>query len=450
MVFLIVNAVIILLCVLAIWKPATAFGSAISVFSFEQWAQVHDSYFAQNSSFLNIAQGVIVLLAVMGVAARMRNPLQPFPVVSYYIIGLLTLALVSCLWSINFQLSFYLYQDAVPYLIAFVLLLPLTINCTDDVRVAVVSALVTGTIVLLLIQFGTELHRWGRSVEIKEGIVTKGGEVRTRATPLAPATLAGHIIVMICLMNFRKLDRIWYLLLWGVAPLGFWVCIRSDTRGQYFASILVVVVLFGVGRGVKRIGGLAFGAMVAGAIIAFGWYFLSQFGSSGRWGLSAMVDNYMETRFDASLTMLRIWMNSSPHNVLLGLGSSTSFDPNVLDNFPHVLPVEILCQLGLPGLTIYTVAIILVFMSARRTLRLVADMPPERGLLTTLFGLFLFELLRSMKEWPMLYHVYLFSFGIMVARFELLVRREVRERHRKKHQQMVKQVQAAAVPVGAA
>src|SRR5690606_4903504 len=100
-----VNAILILLCVLALWKPATCLGSAVCVYSFEQWTQVHSSYFAQHSSYLNYAQGVIVLLGVISVTSRSWNPLKPFPVVGYYVAALFALAFLSCLWSINFALS---------------------------------------------------------------------------------------------------------------------------------------------------------------------------------------------------------------------------------------------------------------------------------------------------------------------------------------------------------
>lgn len=445
MIFILVNAVILTLIALAIWKPATCLGSAIGVFSFEQWAQVQDPYFAQHSSYLNIAQGFIVLIGVMAVTARTWNPLKPFPMIGIYIVGLFVLAFISCLWSVDPSLSFFLYKDAFPYIIAFIFLLPLTITCTDDVRTAIISSLAMGTVVLLMILLGTKLHRWGRSIEVEGGLVTRSGEIRNRATPLAPATLAGHVIVMVCLTNFRKLDRIWYLLLWGVLPLGFYICLRSGTRGQYFAAIIVIVTLFGPGRGIKRIGGLMFGMLMAMGVIAFAWYFLAEFGSSGRWGLSNMIQNYSETRLGASKILMKHWLDSSPIRLFFGLGSSASYSPSILGSFPHILPVEILCQLGIVGFTVFWVIIGMTVASAVRTFRMVMDRPAERGLLICLTGLFAFEFLRSLKEWPMVYHVYLFAFCMMIGRFELLVRRELgRERQRELAWQAARQTPGVA------
>jgi hypothetical protein len=207
--------------------------------------------------------------------------------------------------------------------------------------------------------------------------------------------------------------------------------VKSGSRGQTVSIIFCGLCFLPYSRRFKDINsfiGLAFSVMVFAAITL---WLLAKLttdentpGVGDRWTWNGFVGSYQEGRLNTGLTLLRAWANSGPLAWFVGLGSSGSFDPKILGFYPHIVFLEVLGELGIVGFIMLWLLPIFTFQNLREVWVYVKDDPEDRGLIASLGGLILFEIMMSFKQGSLLSSHVCFAFVIMLGRITLTMRQQ--------------------------
>lgn len=401
-------------------KPAAALAAVLCTYGLEQWAQSQSSFFVEHTALTNIVTGLIVVLGVSLRALRGTPLVASYPRIGLMVLALFLYAALSVFWSVDLSVSTAQWARAWPYLVALVVLPPLLVTDLEDLRTGFMATLVLGSIIILLLLLTSD---WGgrRIILQKTGWwsrTEKGG------SPLALASLAGYVSLICLLMNFHGLGRIWQLIRWGVIAASLFVCFQSGSRGQLIALAAAAITFLPLSRRMRSVKGfLATAISLTVLFVAISWAFDQlTHEQTRRWEWDRMVKSYQSNRVQMSLTLLQHWAAGGPLRWLVGLGNSASWSPAILGIYPHVVAVEVLAELGLIGLTMYTGVVAGTLVALRRLARSVRDHPTARGVTSALGALFLFELILTFKQGSMLGNQLLFAFATIIGVMSLSVR----------------------------
>lgn len=218
-------------------------------------------------------------------------------------------------------------------------------------------------------------------------------------------------------MNFSGLTRVWQILRWGVVAMAAFICFQSGSRGQTLALFIVLVIFLPLSRRIRNIQGFV-ATMVSIGLVALvaSWGFDQLTEAQGkRWDLDRMLVHYETGRFDPAMRLLTVWGDSNPLRWIIGLGSAASFAPEIIGFYPHLVPLEVLGELGVIGFVLFLVIIVRTFLLVKRSSGYVTQDPPLRGLVATIGGLFLFEFILCFKQGSLLGSTNLFAFAILVG-----------------------------------
>jgi hypothetical protein len=256
-------------------------------------------------------------------------------------------------------------------------------------------------------------------------IVFYGVGMPSYGNPLAPAQLAGNVAFAALFLKFRHNWKIWEVLKWVVIALNLALVVRSGSRGQLIAAILLMGLALPFSQQIRSIKGWIVIAIAMSSIVSITYWALELFWGedqkiSGpmaeRWSEQAM-SGAMFGRFESVLLLMRLWF-STPITLLFGLGNSTSYNPSVLGIYPHFVPVEILCEEGLIGFGIFVSIFLLSIRSIVRTYMKLKHDEIGRNAFIVLCLMFLYAFLLSLKQGSMLGSLSLFTFAIVLGRLE--------------------------------
>lgn len=417
----------------SIKQPCIMVAAAVCVFGFEQWAQVKMPFFVHNSTVLNIYVGVFTLLGVITVALRGHNPLNPFPTGVKLVYAIYIYGYVSIIWSINARQSAVIMGAYGPYIASSVFLAPLLVYRPEHFKKALLTAVLMGTIIMVLLITGTKIHDWGRTIVLEHNVkvLDKGGEYTDRLSPLAIAEMGGQVALIVMLMNFSGLQRIWSLARWFIVALGFFLIVRSGSRGQLLAIFVVGITFFGASRSQSKAGqavrSVVSLALLAGLAIAT----MLVLDAFDRWNVESMTEDYQQTRFETSSILLSYWFQSSPLRWIFGLGGAASWDDRILGAYCHVQPVEVLAEFGVIGFGLYVAIIYQLFRSWLNVTKIYRADPQKRGMSVALAALFSFTFILSLKQGSFIGTPMFGMFAIMLFRYEALAVRELAEERAK-------------------
>jgi hypothetical protein len=243
--------------------------------------------------------------------------------------------------------------------------------------------------------------------------------------PLAPAQIAGNVAFATLFLKFKHKIKIWALLKWIVIALNLALIVKSGSRGQLIAAILLMGLALPFSQQIHSIKGWIVIAITISSIASITYWTLDLFwgGSqkiggqiAGRWSEETMSED-MAGRFDNVLLLMRLWF-STPMTLLFGLGNSTSYDPRVIGIYPHFVPAEILCEEGLIGFVLFILILLLTIRSVVHTYEKVKHNEQDRSVLVVLCLMFLYAFILSMKQGSMIGNLDLFMFVIMIGKFE--------------------------------
>ncbi|MEX0776993.1 MAG: O-antigen ligase family protein [Phycisphaeraceae bacterium] len=393
--------------VLALFRPGVAIGVLLCTYGLEQALQAHSAWFGVHQTAVNYATALLVLFTAAALFVRGRLRAVRYPPVGWLVLGLLAWAAASTLWSVDRTETIAQIVRFAPYLGAFCVLMPLCMVNMRDVRDAFWTVLLLGAALLALM---SRAEWQGRSVILELGPGGEGGN------PLAIASLAGQVAIIVVLMNYAGVARVWQVMRWFLLALALYIGVRSGSRGQVLAMIVCIAVFLPFSRRLKRLSGW-FGAMTAMAVFGtVAYWIMTQFATDGRWDIASMQEAYAGGRMDMVGQVLAAWANAGPARWVMGLGSSASF--KLVGYYPHFVPGEILAELGLVGFTLYLAILVLTARALWQLYQRCRDFNEARGLVVTLAGLVIFELILTCKQGSMLGSPVFFGLLILVSRID--------------------------------
>ena len=415
---------------LAAWclaRPSVILSMIFLLFALDQWGFALASGYLPSAAFTNyLAAGMtamaIVILYMFGKPHRFLSGPAFWLVVALFSYAFMSIYWVTVpgkamgIWAVNFQ-----------YILVFILGAPLLIQEIDDLEVPMRALLLLGTPFIFCLDFMLD---WGY-----RGFYVNGELVRL---PLALAQFGGYMMILGAL--FGPKQSYWVLLRIAAVVLGALLIVKTGARGQFISAVLCGAVLFGLGRAgfspIKLVLATVFGAVfVVIAYVGAISYMKSDpnlQATAGRWAFDRLTEDYGERsiRVQRIEAMIDAW-KESPGTMVIGLGNSAAYDPNITDCtspvgcYPHNLWVEILTEEGLIGFGLYLALVLYVGVAAVRAISDPSVDDDHKGALKVLFAFMIFELILSLKQGSLLGNWRFFLFAILLDRSINLLYRPV-------------------------
>jgi len=398
---------------ITLWKyPGVALAGVLCMFGLEQWGQATTTFFAQHHTATNYLIGGILVLAILAQGFKSGfSFLSGYPTIGWLILVLFLYAFASTQWAPRPSISLDLWNARWPYIVSMIVLSPLLITQTRDLRSVNIGLLIIGGLLVVLLLF---FVKWDhRRIVLDHEL----------GNPLAVSSMAGMIVLVAVLTDPWPNAKLWFPVKWVLVGLSLALIVKSATRGQLLATFLACVACWPISRRLANLRQFAvLGSIVGFLGVATGWAlqeFSSQqvYGGSGsRWSEHSAQED-ISGRLSNAIFLVRLAFES-PDTLLIGLGNSAAYDPRLLGIYPHFVPLEVLAEEGLIGFGLYVLILFYILAGTVRTLRLVSEKPSERLLLGGLAGLCLFTLLLSFKQGSLLLNLEPFMLAIMLGRYE--------------------------------
>ena len=424
---LIYAATIVVAAILILRRPGTAAGVLLCTYGLEQWSQSQSLWFFLHGTVTNVVTASLVLLAL---AIRVKDGR---PVVShlgreFWIVFTLTLFMVaSTAWSIDQADTIGQFRSEGLFYAVFVFMLPMTVSDRRDLRDACYTLITLGGALAALL---LATSRWDqRAIVMETGsmFVLKGID---RGNPLSIGSFGGYVALTALLLNFSGLARVWQLVRYAIVFIGFAVTVKSGSRGQTISMLLTALTLMPLSRRVKSLSNfLTFAVSIAFFVLVASYVFDAASRDSNnyqdaRWDLNNQLDAIQNARIGSAITLLSQWIAAGPFRWLFGFGSSGSFGLPGLGFYPHIVPAEVLGELGVIGAGLFVGMVYCCYRTVRELWPLIRDDPDARGLVSVAAGLFLFEFIICWKEGSLVSSNELLGFAGLLGRIALSVRRE--------------------------
>lgn len=415
-----------ILVLLMFRRPAVAAGCLLCTWALDQWARSQDAWFFANHGITNWMSSLFVV-AALGVRALKGKPVfKPLTREYFLTVGMFALAILSVIWSTRRDDTVNQLWLMWKTIVVFAFLMPLSVSDLKDLSATLFTVLVVGFTITLLVMTTGEWH--GRTLMFKTGMVL-AEEGLERGNPLAIANLAAYVALAAMLMNFRGKARLFQMLRYGIIGLAFATSVRSGSRGQTVSIIFCTLCFLPYSRRFKDLKSFATLA-ISTALFAFVTLYLLQIltadrtaeGVGERWDWQEFVGSYQGGRVNTAARLIHAWIDGGPFRWLVGLGSSASFDPDICGFYPHVVFAEVLGELGFIGWVLLWLFPIFSYQNLREIWPSVKNDPESRGLIATLGGLILFEIMMSFKQGSLLGSSVAFAFITMLGRITSTLR----------------------------
>ena len=397
-------AVVLAAAVMVIRQPAKALIMIYCMFVFEQWAQANHILFLKKSWVTNVLIGVIVLLGALRQYTRRGHRLEKWSFGTKTIWTLFLFAFVSIGWSVNPQTGIDIWQEKFPYLLTALFLVPWILKGEGDL-VIVYRDFIIVAFVLIAVIFMTTDWSIRRIVLASEWVEVVGN-------PLEVATLAGLLMVVAVFFATSKATGMWGVFGLAALVLGTVVIVRTGSRGQMIAALLVIATLLPIKLRLTSVKFVVASIFLAfAAITAMNLAVEQYWKGMKRWDQELALQD-IASRLSQSTKLLADWWNDLAA-IAVGFGNSASFD--LIGYYPHIVSVEILAEEGVIGLVLF-----IMFLSwlSVMFLRKIKDRAIAENERTTLFiaaAVFLYFFLLSFKQGSLVGSQMLFMSGIVLS-----------------------------------
>ncbi len=351
------------------FRPSFAIVLVFALYPAKQLIQSYLSVFAQNSAYFNYLIFLAVLAAVLGNISRNPNTWRGYANRVFILTVILYVyALIGTLWSPGATNAWMLISKGYPYWIMQVLLLPLAVANLEEFRKSLIPTLVVGLTCAVLFFTNPSAQWWAGRLTLD--VMQLGNIELDRGNPLAMGTMGGLLMITAALMKPTRAG--WFILLLRGAAIfaGLGMAIASGSRGQTVLAVLAGVLVFPLARRVKNVQQFFVTVLLAGlfAVMAFAAFklFLGQnTNQTTRWSLDTWQD-IVDGRANTAWKMAEVYI-SSPGNWLMGLGTNAFSEIAGATDVPyaHNLPLEMLCELGIIGLVIFTIISYMVLKDSK-------------------------------------------------------------------------------------
>lgn len=391
----------------------------ICMFAFEQWGAINIPFVAQNGSLVNL--GIIVLAAFAWFRVPTGSTME-FLVYPNRLLLLLLLgyAFASTLWAPTDANSAQRFLDSVHYLLMAVLIAPLLVLTPRDITRVLDALTLFGGALVILFAFVPSFE--GRGIAFEYDLE------QTLSLPLTLSTFAG-VVMLVTVLRLRSglLRILWALVVFGSA---LFLISKTGSRGQFIFALGALLIClparwknFSVNKVMVY---LLLGLLAVGAFL-----------------IVTQTENTLSTRLDTGDTatesrvrMIRIlleaWSSGDPVALVFGLGSSASWSDGLVQFYPHVVPLEILGELGFIGFALFALVVVSLFLKAfSGTMKArVAD----QSLIdfAALFGAFVFTLLISCKQGSFLNSTDMLMYAVLAEKCFVLGQKKMHSTSRRK------------------
>lgn len=404
---------------IALWRyPAAALAGVLCMFGLEQWGQATTTFFAQHQTATNLLIGGLLVLALtIKLFRKGFSVLAGYPLIGWLVLTLFVYAFASAQWAPRSDISLDLWATRWPYVLTIIVLSPLLITNSQDLRDTNVAMLIIGgTLTLLLLFF----VKWdNRLIVLDHGV----------GNPLAVSTMAGMVALIAILADPWPGSKLWLAFKWPLILVCVSLVVRSASRGQLLGVLIVSVACLPISRRLSSVKqfvilGLVVAFLGGATMWAIEEYSSKQtYGTRGsRWSEEGAKED-IHSRLNNAVRLVQL-AYESPETTVLGLGNSASYDPRILGIYPHFVPLEVLAEEGIIGFGLYALILYCLLKSVVRSCRLVRDQHSERLLLGGLVGLCLFTLLLSFKQGSLLGNLEFFMLAIILSRYEGILSRK--------------------------
>ena len=406
--------VVFVVLLVSIRYPSSVLSFLLCSYAFEQWLASKDIFFTINYALVNISVGVLVLFALLVKLLNGGKVLHNYPLVGKCVIALFLYAYLSTYWSIVPDISDAIFSRHLPYIGLFVILSPLLLSDFKDVRVFLVMLLLLGGALSILLLFFTEWNgRFVKPLLYIKNVVSN---------PLEIANVAGYVFLVSLLTNYKFKFNLWRLTRFFIIVVCMAIVIKTGSRGQFIIMLLAGMVFLPFSRSVYRLKTLLPLMVVVVSIGFAAMWTLEVYKDDvnaqvDRWEYEEMDAAY-GGRFDRALILLDAWYQSSPLNLLLGLGNSASYDPNITGMYVHIVPIEVLAEEGILAFMLYIFIFWLTYKTIRNLIKLSKDNDIVRGEVVAISSLVVFLFLLSFKQGSLIIHQMLFCMIILLAKYE--------------------------------
>lgn len=371
---------------LAFSRPGTTCGLVLVGFVMEQCAQVFVPLAGRNEELFNY-----VIAAAVGIAAT-RQLLRFGP--ALFVRGPATGALFLLLCYLAASQAWSLFPSRtessllkmLPYLGVFAVVSPLTVRTAGDLRDAFLF-LIYGTVATLLVLL-VFAHWEARSIYLP---FSNG-----HSNPLTITQVAGSALICAALTPLvRESTGRWFLpVASGIALVVLITFLRTQSRGQIAAAVGVTALFSaGVRRGRSW---LILAGLGLALTLSSGFLEDEVSANAVRWDRRQLGKDIESGRLDVAERLLDYWLASSPVHQTFGLGHATAADPRLVGAYPHLVPLEVLCEEGIVGFTLYLGVLATALRGYWKAF--VVNVGPVKALLPALLGLFCFEFMLTLKQ----------------------------------------------------
>jgi hypothetical protein len=395
----------------------------MSFYAFEQWSQVSSTFFAANPTIMNYAFGLLSLYALAVSFARKGPPIRDIPMAAWMIFALVGLSGMSYLWSINPNATREVVQGHFPYILINALVVPLIIRDIDDMRVGLTSFILLAAPVAILLLGGDVLGFTGRSLAFSQVVVDRYGREFEGGNALAIGSFGGHLVICSAFLSWPGITRWISMIRWLLVAIGLALVARSQSRGQMVGAVAVTAILVTVPALLGWRARNVWLAVVSAAVLILILPWALTFSlAERRFDVQEWGHEFSQTRIQFCADLLEFWIDQGrAMHWVFGLGSGSAW--HVIEVYPHVIPVELLVELGMLGLAIYlSFMAYLGFISLKLLFQLRRDIDAQSVLLVVI-GCWMFESILTLKQGSFLSSVQWMAFSILLAKFNIFVRR---------------------------
>ena len=381
-------ACLILFCALkSIRQPGVAIGLLLCLFGLESVLQAKSAFFIDNSRYVNLGIGIVILVAA--VFSFLRRPKSFFQIspVHWMVYILLLYAFLSLYWTLAPEYSRRL-RTALPYYGTYLVLAPLLTRDKNALADGMKWALWIGVPIMLIMCFGCE---WGRRGLILAKPYVTDMIIYNETRPLATATMGASLATICLVTDFNKAIGIWLRL--AVFALGLYIAFKTESRGQAVAIIAIAVIIYPLANRAASVKGAVI-TVIGMSILGYIVYLLATNLELVRWQ-SEHVQEALEGRAFMSEILLNHWFDNFGIFSIIGYGAHSCW--KVIGAFPHNLPVEIFFELGLVGFGLF---LAMLLKSGKNCLTMLARYDSDnraRSNLIALIGLIGVSLAMSLK-----------------------------------------------------
>lgn len=415
MIWVIGFAAILLIAAIASYRNAgAAIGVLITTYGIETFLQSQSSYIVDHGSYTNIAVGVIVLIAAFFSLMRSSIKLSDFSNVQVLIIIIYAFGFVSFVWTLSPD-QFHRWKSELPHILTYTVLAPVLTREKGALSSGFRWVLWIGIPIMILTAFYCQ---WGIRGIILAKPIRIGERLSHESLPLAIASLASIIGVIALVIDLKKMPFKFAFRI-SVLGLALMIAFMTQSRGQVVAIIAVSAIIYPISNRAKNAKGLFL--TVLGFVVFSGVFVLLIRNLTLQRWQGDHVESAITGRQELWLSLLSYWFEHPGMNWLVGLGACSSFD--IVGFYPHNLPVEILAELGLIGIVVFSSIMIKSFYNGLVLLSKLSVDSRIRGDSVAIIGIIGVNFALCLKEGSLYTWSPLFFFTICLAQQVRLARK---------------------------